>query len=109
VSSQLTSTRNVPSMCCVLALLLVLNGCGSYPQVSESAYSLTKSLHSICDNKSAEQLDQFEQVVGEKVAAGELTEEEQRTLQGIVSTARKGKWDAAKKEARALMRAQNSA
>jgi len=92
----------------LLPVLLASNGCNDYPKVGFAAFELAKSLHTICDMQKKEQLAEFESVVKEQLAAGELSQHEEKVLMDIVSTAHQGDWNEAKQQARQLLLAQNS-
>lgn len=87
-------------------LILTQAGCG-YPKVSATAFELAKALNTVCNQKNADQLTAFRDLVEEKHAEGEITDGERKLLLNIAQTAESGDWKSAEHETRKLLKDQN--
>lgn len=95
------------SFCLRLVVLLVLtllplNGCG-YPEVSPKTYELSKTLYSVCNQKSEERLEAVQKLIQSALGQNEINEREADWLNGIIAQAQDGNWDTATKEVRQMM------
>ena len=82
------------------ATLVFQSGCNSQPQVSSrDAMQLIKQAYTACNTRNVERLASTESRFSELVAAGTLTESEQRAFQEIFDLARDGNWQKAQDRA----------
>lgn len=79
-----------------------VTGCG-YPEVSPKTYEVANALYAAANRQSAEHIDRAVEVTDELLAVGEISDREAGWLKAIAEQARAGDWDAAAKEARALI------
>lgn len=86
---------------CLLAGIC-LSGCG-YPQVSPTAYELSKALYSACNRQSEEQLTRVVELIDSHSSAGDINDKESKWLTAIVEQARNRQWNQAMIEARQIM------
>ncbi|MEQ8854460.1 hypothetical protein [Gimesia sp.] len=93
-------------MCFTLAVLLagslLLTGCG-YPEVSPKTYELSKTLYSVCNQKSSERLKKVQALIQSSLEQEEITSREADWLNGIIKQAEAGEWDEALRESRQIM------
>lgn len=82
----------------VLMLVLLLAGCREHPQVtSRESLDFIKQVYTACNTRSAERLSACNRKLDELVAQGQLSEAEQNSFRGILSSAQAGDWDAAQR------------
>lgn len=86
-----------------LGLVVLLAGCGGYPEVSPKTYEFAKALYGICNRQQLEKLDPVTEQIEAARDADEITAREAGWLLEIVETAGAGDWTAATAEARRLM------
>ncbi|REJ91520.1 MAG: hypothetical protein DWQ34_14655 [Planctomycetota bacterium] len=87
-----------------IALLVILNGCGGYGDISPHGYEYATALYSICNRRDEARLESFSQQLIAAREAGELPEHEAEWMEEIIDLARNGEWeDAARKSRRILM------
>ena len=84
-------------------LLVLLVGCGGYPEVSPQALELAKAVDNLCNLQDASQIDQAREIVLNEHGAGAITEAEHSYLLNILDMAASGDWDAAQQESRRLL------
>jgi hypothetical protein len=91
----------------VILFLLVslVAGCGQ-PQVAPGNRRLVESLRTAISSKRTDWLDANAQLIEERHADGELSDDEYQTFSAIVELARGGDWAAAEKNVIALVKGQ---
>jgi hypothetical protein len=85
------------------AILCGLAGCGGYGEISPAGYDYAKALYSICNREDESRLETFSSMLEEARRTGELTATEADWLADIVSTARRGEWEAATSASRRML------
>lgn len=86
-----------------LALLVV--GCGP-PQAAPQNRQLITSLRTAISARNPQWLEKNAEVLEERRAAGNVSDDEYETFQAIIDEAKAGKWDDAEQEAIAFQKAQ---
>jgi len=86
-----------------LALLVV--GCGP-PQAAPQNRQLITSLRTAISARNSQWLERNAEVLEERRAAGNVSDEEYETFQAIIDEAKAGKWDDAEQDAIAFQKAQ---
>jgi len=86
-----------------LALLVV--GCGQ-PQAAPQNRQLITSLRTAISARNSEWLQKNAEVLEERRAAGNVSDDEYETFQAIIDKAKAGKWDDAEQDAIAFQKAQ---
>lgn len=89
--------------CALLALAVLVPGCGGYGEVSPLAYEYAKALYSICNRRDAERLDVLREKVASSLEKQEITDQESKWLADLIAQAESGQWKSAEAEARRLM------
>ncbi|EAQ82687.1 hypothetical protein [Blastopirellula marina] len=84
------------------ALLLVL-GCTRYPAVSGEAYEMAETLSTVCNLQNGKQLQEYRDLINDRMNAKQLSESEHALLTRIADIAEAGDWQLAEQEARQLM------
>ena len=92
----------------ILCCLLSTNGCSSVPTLSQNGYDQAVALMSVCNRQSEQGLVILKKSIEQSVEQGELPVNEGKLLLKVVQLGESGKWDAAKKRARAIMDRQKS-
>lgn len=102
-----TPTLPLSSMSLLLAGLIFVAGCG-YPRISPAAVELTKVIDTVCNLRSAAQIEPARGLVLERYQEGAVSEEERRLLETILNVAEKGQWESAAARCRRLLEAQTT-
>jgi len=95
-----------PLILTALVLLANVAGCGRYPEINPAAFELAKAIANVCNARNGEQLETARQTISAKREAGEITDQEERILSGIVERAAAGEWEHAERQARQLLKDQ---
>lgn len=99
--------HSISSMSLLLAGLIFVVGCG-YPRVTSDAVELTKVIDTVCNLRSAAQIDPARGLVLERYQEGAISEEERQMLETILNVAEKGQWESAAARCRRLLEAQTT-
>lgn len=84
----------------IIAILVGLCSCNSQPRVaSPEALVLIKQAYTACNTKNSQRLAATQEEFDELVAAGTLTDSEQRAFQEIFDLANAGHWEKAQSRA----------
>jgi len=89
--------------CAMLALAMLVPGCGGYGEVSPPAYEYAKALYSICNRRDSDRLDVLRKKVETSLQEQEITEQEAGWLNELIAQADSGQWKSAESEARRIM------
>ncbi len=90
----------------LLLLLLALSGCGRVTQIEPANRRVMLGLQTAVSSRKIEWLDATEKLIDERLASGELSDEEYAAFEPIIEKARAGDWDGAQKAAFALSEGQ---
>lgn len=81
----------------VLALASFV-GCREHPRVtSRESLDLIKQVYTACNTRNEKRLTACRTQLSALVAEGQLSEAEQKSFEGILSTAESGDWDSAQR------------
>jgi hypothetical protein len=87
------------TLCLVLAML-ILGGCNNQPEVtSAEALDLIRQAYTACNTQNDQRLSDTQAKYDELVAAGTLSESEQKAFKEILELARNGEWKKAQDRA----------
>jgi hypothetical protein len=101
--TPLAVRRLTAASCLCLALTLFVGGCKRYATVEPRVSEYAQALLGVISAESDDRLDAIKQKVSDDK---ELAEKGRTYLLGIIAKAEQGQWDAAKEEARRLMKDQ---
>jgi len=87
----------------LMLLLAFIPGCGGYGEVTPKAYQYATAIYSVTNRKAEGRLDELQKLIEASEVSEEITEAESDWLQAIVAEACEGNWEAASKQARAIM------
>ena len=82
--------------------MVSLSGCG-YPEVSPKTYEISKTLYSVCNQKSKERLAVVEEMIQSSLEKEEISESEAGWLNEIITKAQNKEWESAMLESRRIM------
>ena len=105
-----SATHRSPRVWVVAALILAAAGCGE-PRVAHIRsrnHRLLQALRTAVSAKRADWLEQNAQLIEERHATGEMTDEEFDALNPIVAQARQGMWAQAESDLTRLIKAQRA-
>jgi hypothetical protein len=89
------------------AMLLMVPGCGSHqPAIAKGNVKLVEKLHAAVLAKNMEWLEATSKQIDASRQQGKLSDEENAALEAIVAVGRRGNWDEANAELKALIQAQ---
>ncbi len=82
------------AMFCQLLIMVCLSlGCREHPQVtSRESLEFIKQVYTACNTRNAQRLSACKSKLDELVAQGQLSEAEQKSFRGILSSAEAGQW-----------------
>ncbi len=87
----------------LLAVSILLAGCGGYGEVSPMTYEYAKALYGISNRHAEGKLPSVGQQITKAQMRGEISDREAGWLIAIVDDAAGGRWKAAQREARRIM------
>lgn len=90
-----------------LAGLILVAGCG-YPRVSPAAVELTKVIDTVCNLRTAAQIEPARKLVLERFEEGRISAEEREILEEVLDVADSGQWESAATRCRRLLEAQTT-
>jgi hypothetical protein len=89
-----------------ILVALVVSGCGRVQQIDPSNRRLMQGLQTAVSSRKTEWLDATVQLIEDRFASGELSDEEYAAVEPIIEKARAGDWSGAQKDAFALTEGQ---
>lgn len=92
------------SLCPVLLVLLV--GCGDYPEFSPKAYEISSALYATCRQKNEGNLGEIAKLTQAALEEGKISSREADWIHGIIAEAEAGDWESATQESRSILEAQ---
>lgn len=84
-------------------LLAFATGCGSYGELSPTAYEFAKALYSVSNRQAEDKLEATAQQIQQAQSNGDISPEEADWLQEIIQQSRAGHWKEANQAARQMM------